>query len=176
MAWIFSLSAECGSDESDADEFAGYFEGISWILSNGRECQCRTDTFQDIEENWWCRVSPSNLSEVGIDSPESAYLMTELGILFYQSLRFAPTFRYGLVGVEVDEFRTYSELIEDLSNLSVPGLVVTKTLEPELKGKLSAFRSFSPGYVWQPYAGEVYNPLMASPDLKNKLNELMAVS
>lgn len=175
MAWIFGLSAECGSDESNAHKFAQYFEGISWLLSNGRQCKCRTDTFQDIEENWWCRVSPNNLSEVGIDSPESAYLMTELGILLYQLLRFAPPFRYGLVGVEVDEFRTYSEIIEESPDLSIPGLVLAKTLKPEL-GVLTAFRSFSPSYVWQPYAGEVYNPLMVSPNLKNKLNELMAVS
>ena len=175
MAWIFSLSAECGSDEINAHKFAQHFEGLSLLLSNDRQCQCRTDTFQDIEENWWCRVSPSNLSEVGIDSPESAYLMTELGILLYQSLRFAPTFRYALVGVEVDEFRTYSELIEDLYNLSIPGLVLIKAFKRELEIS-SAFRSFSPNYVWQPYAGEIYNPLMASPNLKNKLDELLAVS
>ena len=175
MAWIFSLSAECGSDESDAHQFAQHFEGISWLLSNGRHCECRAGIFQDIEENWWCRVSPNNLSEVGIDSPESAYLMTELGILLYQSLQFAPIFRYALVGVEVDEFRTYSELIEESFNLSIPGLVLAKSLEREL-GILPVFRSFGSGYVWQPYAGEVYNPLMASPSLKNKLNELLAVS
>ena len=175
MAWIFSLSAECGSDESNANKFAEHFEGISFLLSNGRQCQCYTDIFQDIEENWWCRVSPNNLSEVGIDSPESAYLMTELGILLYQSLRFATAFRYALVGVEVDEFRTYSELIEESSNLSIPGLVLAKSIQQEL-GILPVLRPFSPSYVWQPYAGEVYNPLMASPNLKNKLNELLAVS
>ena len=112
---------------------------------------------------------------MGIDSPESAYLMTELGILLYQSLRFAPIFRYALVGVEVDEFRTYSELIEESSSLSIPGLVLAKPLEREF-GVLPIFRSFSPSYVWQPYAGEIYNPLMTSPNLKNKLNELLAIS
>jgi len=175
MAWIFSLSAECGSDQSNVNQFAEHFEGIEWILSNGRQCLCRTDTFQDSSENWWCRVYPNNISEVGIDSPESAYVMTELGILFYQTLRFAPSFRYALVGVEVDEFRTYSELMEDLSNLSLPGLVLAKELTQGLE-ILPLFRTFSSSYVWQPYAGEIYNPLMASPELKNKLNELLAVS
>lgn len=175
MVWIFSLSAECGSDEGKAQRFAEHFEGISLLLSNGHQCQCRTDTFQDIEENWWCRVSPNNLSQVGIDSPESAYSMTELGILLYQTLQFAPPFRYALVGVEVDEFRTYSELIEESSSLSIPGLVLAKPIEQEL-GILPLLRPFSPNYVWQPYAGEVYNPLMASPNLKSKLNELLAVS
>jgi hypothetical protein len=99
--------------------------------------------------------------------------MTELGILMYQSLKFAPTFRYALVGVEVDEFRTYSELIEDLPNIAISGLVLAKSITQEL-GILTSFRSFSPHYVWQPYAGEIYNPLKTSPDLKNKLNELLA--
>ncbi len=174
MAWIFSLSAECGSDQSKANEFSQHFQGIILPLSNGRNCQCRTDTFQDFEENWWCRVYPNNISEVGIDSPESAYLMTELGILLYQNLRFTTGFRYALVGVEVDEFRTYTELIEDLPNLSIPGLVLAKTLAQELE-ILPVFRPFNNNYVWQPYEGEVYNPLMVSPDLKNKFNELLAV-
>lgn len=175
MMWMFSLSAECGSDERNAHKFAQYFEGMTWTLSNGQQCHCHADIFQDIEENWWCRVAPSNLSEVGIDSPASAYVMTEVGILLYQHLRFAPPFRYALVGVEVDEFRTYSELIEDSSNLSSPGLVLARDIQQEL-GILPVFRSFTPSYVWQPYAGEVYNPLMASPNLKDKLNELLTVS
>jgi hypothetical protein len=54
--------------------------------------------------------------------------MTELGIFLYHTLRLAPSFRYALVGVEVDEFRTYSELTEDLSKLSLPGLVLAKEL------------------------------------------------
>jgi hypothetical protein len=175
MAWIFSLSAECGSDRQSANEFAQHFAAVSWTLSNNLICQCHTDTFQDIEENWWCRILPNNLSEVGINSPESAYLMTELGILLYQALRFAPAFRYALVGVEIDEFRTYSELTEELSNLSIPGLVVSKTMTEGLN-LLPAFRSFSSSCVWQPYAGEIYNPLMVSPNLKIKLNELLAAS
>ncbi|SKB13450.1 conserved hypothetical protein [Planktothrix sp. PCC 11201] len=224
MAWIFSLSAECGSDQSNVNKFAQHFEGIEWLLSNGRQCQCRTDTFQDMEQNWWCRVYPNNISEVGIDSseipyvmtelgiplfykplrvypsfrypmeqnwwsrvdpnnisergmdsPESAYVMTELGILFYQTLWSAPSFRYALVGVEVDEFRTYSELMEDLPNLFMPGLVLAKELTLMLE-ILPGFRPFSSNYIWQPYAGEIYNPLIASPDLKNKLNELLAGS
>ena len=45
MAWIFSLSAECGSDESNVNKFAQHFEAIEWLLSNGRQCLCRTDAF-----------------------------------------------------------------------------------------------------------------------------------
>lgn len=175
MAWIFSLSAECGSDENNAKLFAQYFEEMTWTLSNGHQCQCRADIFQDFDENWWCRVYPNNISEIGIESPESAYLMTELGILFYQHLRTAPKFRYALVGVEVDEFRTYSELLEDASAFTIPGLVLA-TEVGEKVNLSSAYRPYCPGYVWLPYEGEIYNPLMASPSLKNKLNELLLAS
>jgi hypothetical protein len=55
----------------------------------------------------------------GVDTPETAYLMTEIGILLYRQLQSAPAFRFALVGVEVDEFRTYSELSDDLEILAV---------------------------------------------------------
>ena len=99
--------------------------------------------------------------------------MTEIGIFLYQSLRFAPPFRYALVGMEVDEFRTYSELIEEPA-LVFPGLVLAEAVW-QATGASSVFRSFSLGYVWKPYEGEVYRPLLASPDLKNKLDELLRV-
>ena len=174
MAWTFTLSAECGVEQAGAERFAQHFDQISWVLSNGKHSKCQTSIFQDIEENWWCRVCPSGISEIGTDTPESAYLMTELGILLYQRLQSAPLFRYALVGVEVDEFRTYSELIEESSTLAFPGLVLAETVWQAV-GSSSAFRPFSSRYVWKLYEGEVYKPLMASPDLKSKLNELLAV-
>jgi hypothetical protein len=174
MAWIFSLSAECGAEQTAVEQFAHHFDAISWVLLNGSQFQCHAVIFQDVEENWWCRVFPSGISEVGIDTPESAYLMTELGILLYHRLRSAPPFRYALVGVEVDEFRTYSELLEESSTLAFPGLVLSETVWQAV-GSSQSFRPFSPGYVWKHYEGEVYKPLMASSDLKNKLNELLIV-
>lgn len=162
MAWIFSLSAECGMEQSTAEQFSRYFDKASCVLSNTTQFQCHTAIFQDMEENWWCRVSPSGISEVGIDTPETAYLMTELGILLYQRLRFAPMFRYALIGLEVDEFRTYNELLAEASTGSFPGLVLAETIWQAI-GAPSVFRPFSLGYVWKPYEGEVYKPLMVSP-------------
>lgn len=92
MAWVFSLSAECDSEQVAAEQFAHHFDDVSWVLSNGSHSQCHAEIFQDIEKNWWCRVCPSGISRVGIDTPETAYLMTELGILLYQHLRSAPPF------------------------------------------------------------------------------------
>ncbi len=173
MAWVFSLSAECGTKLFEAEQFAQYFNEISWVLSNGIHSQCRAAIFQDLEENWWCRVCPSGISEIGIDQTESADLMTEIGIFLYQALRLAPRFRYALVGIEVDEFRTYSELIED-STLVFPGLVLSENVW-QATGSSSVFHSFSLGYVWKPYQGEVDRPLIASPELKSKLDELLSV-
>jgi hypothetical protein len=175
MTWAFSLSAECGSEQIAAEQFAQHFDGLSWVLSSGIQSQCHTAIFQDFDENWWCRVCPDNLSGIGIDAPDVAYLMTELGILLYHRLVFAPTFRYALVGVEVDEFRTYSELSIEIPATSFPGLVLAETVWRSL-GASPLFRPFSPGYVWHPYEGEVYKPLMVSPDLKDKLNELLVLT
>ncbi|NET08542.1 MAG: hypothetical protein F6K09_37235 [Merismopedia sp. SIO2A8] len=172
MAWMFSLSAECGEQKSVAEEFSRHFEQLSWVLSNGSQSQCRVGIFQDLEENWWCRVSPSSISEVGIDTPETAYLMTEVGIELYQHLQSAPRFRYALVGVEVDEFRTYTELLEQSSTLAFPGLVLAQSTWQAI-GLPPAFQPFSSGYVWKPYEGEVYKPLAVSSELKSKLNQLL---
>jgi hypothetical protein len=172
MAWVFSLSAECGPEQATAARFSQHFENLAWVLSNGVRCQCRTTIFQDIDENWWCRVCPSGVSEIGIEAPDSAYLMTELGILLYQHLRSAPAFRYALVGVEVDEFSTYSELPKESLDLSLPGLVLSDVTWQAMTSP-STFRPFSPGYVWQPYEGEVYKPLMVSPVLKEQMNRLL---
>jgi hypothetical protein len=98
--------------------------------------------------------------------------MTELGILLYQRLRSAPTFRYALAGVEVDEFRTYHELLEESPAPTFPGLVLAEAVWQRM-GAPPTFRSFCLGYVWKPYEGEVYKPLLVSSDLKNKLNELL---
>lgn len=176
MAWIFSLSAECGSNQNDAECFAERFQEVSWQLSSGIESKCSTEIFEDSEDNWWTRVSPSSISQVGITTPEDAYQMTEIGILLYKHLQSAPRFRYALVGVEVDEFRTYSELVTPPHVLDVypPGLVLAESLW-QLIGCPMSFRFFASGYVWKPYEGEVYKPLMVSSNLRDKLNELLAV-
>lgn len=173
MAWVFSLSAECSSDQSTAEQFAQHFEPVSWSLSNGSQARCHSTVFQDIDENWWCRICPDGISAIGIEVPDSAYLMTELGILLYQHLQSSPTFRYALVGLEVDEFRTFDELLNESSHLNMPGLVLSESTWQSLSSP-PVFREFSSGYVWQPYEGEIYKPLTVSPLLKEQMNRLLA--
>lgn len=170
--WVFSLSAECGVERSEAEQFATHFESVELSLSHGSQSRCRSTVFQDIDENWWCRITPDGTSEIGIETADSAYLMTEMGILLYQHLQSASTFRYALVGLEVDEFRTFDELLNEPSNLDMPGLVLSDSTWQSL-GSPSAFRAFSSGYVWQPYEGETYKPLTVSPLLKERMNRLL---
>ena len=46
--------------------------------------------------------------------------MTELGILLYQRLLSAPSFRYALVGVEVDEFKTGERIVRGFTKFGFP--------------------------------------------------------
>lgn len=173
MVWAFSLAAECGEIRADAERFCQHFYELSWTLSNGLESQFCGDIFQDVEDNWWGRICPSGISATGVDNPETAYLMTELGILLYQQLQSAPGFRYALVGVEVDEFRAYGELSSDAGIVAAlfPGLVLAESVWRSIGSPLG-FRSFARGYVWQPYAGEAYQPLRSSIDLSERLDSL----
>ena len=70
---------------------------------------------------------------------------------------------------------THNELSSEIPQSSLPGLVLSETVWRSLEASTS-FRPFSPGYVWQPYEGEVYKPLTVSPDLKDKLNELLVLT
>jgi hypothetical protein len=176
MAWSFNLAAECGELEADATRLCQHFQGNILSLNDGSSFECRGDVFQDLENNWWCRVCPQGISSTGTNTPETAYLMTEIGILLYRLLQSAPAFRFALVGVEVDEFRTYHELIEDQELLAVlfPGLVLANPVWKSI-GSPGSFRKFSGDYVWQSYGGEVYHPLRASLDLTERLDRLSVV-
>jgi hypothetical protein len=172
VVWIFSLSAECGGEQAVAVAFSQHFQNVSWALSNGLQSKCCTTVFQDIDEHWWCRVCPSGVSEMGIEEPNAAYLMTELGILLYQQLQSAPAFRYALVGLEIDEFRTHRELLAESAGQLLPGLVLSEATW-QMMASPTTFRAFSPGYVWQPYEGEVYKPLTVSPLLQAQMSDLL---
>ena len=128
MVWAFSLSVEIGESQDLAEQLAAHFDGTALTLSTGLLSHCHASTFQDIDEHWWCKVFPSEISQIGIESPDVAYLMTKIGILLYQRLRTAPSFRYGIVGVEVDEFRTYDELLEDSTRALFPELVISEDI------------------------------------------------
>lgn len=132
MAWLVSLSAECGPERGAADTFAEYFQAAD----------IPTRVFQDDDGNWWCSAMPRGVSW----DDESA--VDEVIRQLHGLLHGAPAYRYALAGVEVDEFRLRSELTSsDLDELA--GLVLCETLWHEME-RPPGYESFAPGYLWRP--------------------------
>ncbi|HEX2568478.1 MAG TPA: hypothetical protein VH877_02890 [Polyangia bacterium] len=145
MAWIFSLSAECGPSRDAADAIARHFH--AWP----------TTVFQEPGDqgNWWCAVTPEGVGRHGAESPEEAARMTALAEMLYDRLKSAPPcYRFALAGVEVDMFRTYGELLAERDVSLLPGLVVDEAIAVQLSRALAEpalFVPFSSGYRWLPY-------------------------
>jgi hypothetical protein len=158
MAWIFSLSAECGALRQDAEIFRDYFQGLTLTLSDGKEIQCSADTyFQDRDGNWWTIVIPEGMvigrgEDLTLRKKERA---SEVGFLLYDYLKSAPPFRYAMVGLEVDgfleesEFKTFDWRIYD-------GIVLSKSFCEKLNCQNELVK-FTQDYYWQPYLGEKKN-------------------
>jgi hypothetical protein len=163
MAWIFSLSAECGSSRQDAEKFRDYFRDVVLTLADGKKVRCSSDRyfrdpdeyFQDRDGNWWNFVIPEGMvfGGEGQDSTlrkkEGA---SEVGFLLYEHLKSAPFFRYAMVGLEVDGFLEESEFkTTDLNRYD--GIVLSKDFYESLDVQYE-LEEFSPGYYWRPYLGE----------------------
>src|SRR5579871_5196520 len=117
MAWIFELATEHGPERDAADECARHFQGCTWTLSDRTTCVSREQVIRDSDANWWCTIYPTGVSSSGAYSPTEVHRMSELGRLLYERLRTAPSFRFARVGVEVEVYRTASELLgpEDIA-------------------------------------------------------------
>ncbi|MBP0452566.1 hypothetical protein J5Y04_23915 [Kitasatospora sp. RG8] len=163
MAWIFSLSAECGPSQADALAVAGHFaarQGTGQDVGQGAgqgtgwAAGWVADVVRDDRGNWWAWAVPGGLSRTGIGSDADARAMTEAGHHLYACLRSAPArYRYALAGVEADMFRFFDELTADEDLGAFPGLVLADGVW-ELAGRPPGFTTFSPGYRWLPYPGE----------------------
>ena len=86
----------------------------------------------------------------GIASAGDQEQMDELARVLYRHLRGAPPYRFALVGVEVDGFRLFDELDDDVVTLDFSGLVLSDDVWRGL-GASSVFVPFEPGYVWRPF-------------------------
>ena len=71
-------------------------------------------------------------------------------LALYERLRTAPRYRYALVGVEVDGFRYFDELDDDVVNHDYNGLVLAEEVWKHL-GSPDVFVPFEPGYRWRPF-------------------------
>lgn len=150
MAWIYSLSAEFGGDKEAALTFREFFAGTESHLPDGQVVVNKSDVFQDTDGNWWSSVIPSATDRLQDRLTENKRLQEDVSEVLYRSLQGAPFFRYAIVGLEVEEFRTYNELLQEPDLSIFPGLVINKDLLEELRVP-SSFRPFGSGYVWLPY-------------------------
>jgi hypothetical protein len=100
-------------------------------------------------------VVPVGMDENLVKGDENTRQIREIGKLIYGSLQNAPDFRYALLGVEVDVFRTFNELLEDTIITDQPssfeGLVLAESIW-EMINRPAGFQIFKPGYVWIPYS------------------------
>jgi hypothetical protein len=149
MAWIFSLSVECGTQKEAAEAVAQHFRGLTVTLAHASEFPCGASTFCD-DEGWWACICPEGVSRSGIRHEQDAQQMTEIGFVLYERLRSAPPYRYALVGVEVDGFRYFRELDDDVVVCDFNGLVLADAVWQHV-GSPGIFVPFTPGYRWRPF-------------------------
>ena len=110
MAWRFAFAAECGPDRADAEEVLENIVDSDW---------CPGPFYghieQDHEENWWAQVNFPDLKEEQYD---------EVRELIYTNIK-ELNFRFALADIEVDIFRTYTELQADLEHMHFDFLVLS---------------------------------------------------
>jgi hypothetical protein len=162
MAWYFGLAVECGPNPADADAVVAVFQGSAVRLSTGEDIKLRAfrHANPDSDGSWWCAADPyadSGVSIFGIGSEADAQTMGELGFRLYDRLRRATTYRDAIAGIEVFDFCTFDQLLDDdgswLSLLH--GLVLSDDTWRRLAAP-PAVVPFAPGYVWTPYRGELF--------------------
>jgi len=155
MAWVFSLSAECGDLRESAERFTDYFQNLTLKFADGLEIPCSANVFGGGASSWWSLVNPKGIIAGGVDCRVElckAERSSEAGFLLYEHLKFAPSFRYAIVGWEVDGFADAEELNSaDLQTLD--GLVLSQEFCERLNC-FSTFEPFTSNYFWLPYRGE----------------------
>lgn len=110
MAWRFAFAAECGSERKNAEAVLENIVDSDW---------CPGPFYghleEDHENNWWAQVNFPDLKEDDYDQVRN---------LIYQNIK-ELDFRYALADIEVDIFRTYSELQADLDRMHFDYLLIS---------------------------------------------------
>lgn len=182
MAWLYSLTAECGPDKNQAEAFARYFEGLSFGLVTGKTSACSIGIHSDDENNWWVDVFPDNVTRSCGSSLTDAIEISEVGFRLYKHLKSAPRFRFALFGCEVEEFRLYSQLADDVATYrdgrtefnnhpAFSGLILSLEIWEEL-GKPIAFPPFGDNHRWRIYGGEEHSVISDDEDYGRLLRKL----
>jgi hypothetical protein len=148
MALIYSLSAECGRDKSAAEAVAKHFEGFAPVLDNGSQYFCETWLVQ-ADDVWWAACHPPGIGLTGLE-PQDIPICNALAVALYDRLRTAPPYRFAAYGCEVDCWREYDDLDNDVIERNFSGFVVAEEIWQRL-GAPGVFVPFSPGYYWRPF-------------------------
>lgn len=133
MAWLFSLSVECGASEAHASELVRAL--------SGRVHAQHTRIFQANDGSFWGVLRPS----VDIDDEEAVTRATESVLKALSN--YAGAYRFGLAGVEVDEARTWSEVVDDVTEGSSLDCLVLSDESYSALGRPKEFSSF--GLAWR---------------------------
>lgn len=150
MAWIFSLAIEFGDDADARNVAAAILEAIELPVAS----RLQPVRFGDADGGLWLLVEPEGLSRTGLSNEADAAAATSAGWVLYDALRQITGYRYAIVGLEVDEFRTYPELLDGGAGgaQTFHGLVLHPDLYDQL-GCPADFEPFAEGYVWLPWRG-----------------------
>ena len=182
MAWVYSLSAECGSDKNQAEIFAEHFKDLSFELLTGKTSVCSVNVHSNAESNWWAAIFPDNITRSDSSGLTDAIEISEVGFRLYKHLKSAPQFRFALFGCEVEEFRLHSELANDVAvyrdgriqfnnHSAFDGLVLSLEIWEEL-GKPVAFFHFMGNYRWRLYKGKDHSVISDDEKHGRRLKEL----
>lgn len=149
MALTFSIYIETGNFEQTR-AIEQHFLNHGSIDWNGQEYQLQSFSATD-----GCAITPNGTSTTGIDTKEQCIEMSELGFKLYDKLKTAPDFRFALVGVEVDDFVEFNDLINVPEiNLDRPGRVISRSIK-ESSALYSNYEQFNETHYWTPYEGEL---------------------
>ena len=157
MAWYFELEIECGEDELSAGLFVQQFDGVEVVFPDGLKAVLFAITHIDSEGHQCVSVGSKNIMCGGGNDPNltKRQYTSEAGRQLYERLRgVSGSFRFALVGWEVDQAFTYNQLVvENWNDDGLPGLVVSKEIWLKF-GCPSYFVPFKEGYYWHEYEGE----------------------
>ena len=137
MTLYNELSIECDTFEQ-ATQLSSYFKEIVKTYLSPYTPSVNS---YEYTEGWWVIVHF-----------EYKYIKADFTYLYNALQQSNLDYRYALAGVETSEFRTYSELVEDLPCIDIPGLVISTKLIDLTKALCKSYwKPFVTDYIWKPY-------------------------
>jgi hypothetical protein len=154
MGQFYGLAAEFGKDKESGEKFIDFFNNRT-IRTNRGEYPL-TNSFGQLESNFWSWTVPQNLPSGYVHSQEDPITLTLIGEELLRLIKSVPVFRYCILGIDIDGYITEKELFQDPHFIDkINGFIIREDLYNEL-GRPGAFTQFIPGFVWKEYHGEKF--------------------